>query len=579
MGEADATGEEGTAPKEPKTKRRSCCGWKGCSCAVLVLALYVGYCLAKIVESLTHFGGVNARSLVWIRCLQDIRSSQTVSQDWYGAFQRPGSEQISLEGGIKAALGMNYVNRLVRPKVFSLLADPWDKESHMCWRLLDYMWVSPVTSLFSYPSVYGGYEEIKEWIKACKKVWPELGNEEKMLLHSFREAGDIPMEALIPPPDDVRYLKAVARSSDELPIWEETDKYTDDEIKEVVRRSISQSRYGEYTEEIPEGILEYYGMMNIRKPHVIPGTWGAIGEATRAGMITKFDARNLLPKELFNVTFKTMVEWEGDHAKRIPVFADGPVPGSFAHYAKLKEQYDTPAKKKSSVTIADEGRVTVNGRRNSFDPSVIQQVSVQDSEYTRAGYVHTRRLPEFHKKLPNVEKEMGIEGDVLRGQSMLWLGATPGGFHYDEEANVYVQLSGHSFAFLVPQNWTEYFTGAIRHPWGSGGLPGISELEKDPKLRDVPVFLIPIGPGEGITLQSRTYHRFMAQTFDRIALNWFFIPRWRKMEYTPADWYSIEANRSLHRLALRQLWARTLTRVYEDTGRGIIYMGTKLEYI
>eukprot|EP00415_Alexandrium_ostenfeldii_P003568 UN3568 len=71
----------------------------------------------------------------------------------------------------------------------------------------------------------------------------------------------------------------------------------------------------------------------------------------------------------------------------------------------------------------------------------------------------------------------------------------------------------------------------------------------------------------------------MAQTHDRIALNWFFIPGWRKMEYNPADWYSIEAKRSRKRLALRQLWARTLTRMYEDTGKGIVYMGTKLEYI
>eukprot|EP00408_Alexandrium_pacificum_P049013 CAMPEP_0171239218 /NCGR_PEP_ID=MMETSP0790-20130122/43866_1 /TAXON_ID=2925 /ORGANISM="Alexandrium catenella, Strain OF101" /LENGTH=579 /DNA_ID=CAMNT_0011705589 /DNA_START=25 /DNA_END=1764 /DNA_ORIENTATION=- len=579
MGEADATGEEGTAPKEPKTKRRRYCGWFCCSGAVLVLALSAARFQAQIAGSLEAFGGVNARTLLWLRCLQDIRTSQVVSEDWYGgAFPRAGQYWMIRMGGLKAALGMNYAHRLLRPNMFSFLVDPWDKESNMCWRLMDYMWVSPLTSGFSYPSLYGGREEIEEWIKACKTVYPELGKQEKMLLDPFWYTGDIPLEALIPPVDDNAGLKTAARSG-EPPVWEETEKYTDEEMKQVLRDSISLSTYGEFTQDIPEGMLEYYRMMNIRKPHIIPGTWGAIGKATRAGMITKFDARNLLPKELFNVSYKTMVEWEGDHAKRIPVFADGPVPGSFAHYAKLKEQYDTPAKKKSSVTIADEGRVTVNGRRNSFDPSVIQQVSVQDSEYTRAGYVHTRRLPEFHKKLPNVEKEMGIEGDVLRGQSMLWLGATPGGFHYDEEANVYVQLSGHSFAFLVPQNWTEYFTGAIRHPWGSGGLPGISELEKDPKLRDVPVFLIPIGPGEGITLQSRTYHRFMAQTFDRIALNWFFIPRWRKMEYTPADWYSIEANRSLHRLALRQLWARTLTRVYEDTGRGIIYMGTKLEYI
>lgn len=51
------------------------------------------------------------------------------------------------------------------------------------------------------------------------------------------------------------------------------------------------------------------------------------------------------------------------------------------------------------------------------------------------------------------------------------------------------------------------------------------------------------------------------------------------MEYTPADWYTEEAARSLPRLALRQLWSRTLARLFDDTGRGVIYMGTKLEYV
>jgi len=197
----------------------------------------------------------------------------------------------------------------------------------------------------------------------------------------------------------------------------------------------------------------------------------------------------------------------------------------------------------------------------------------------KTGYVHTRRMPRFHGKLPEIEGPLGIADEVLRAQSMVWFGPTPGGFHFDEEANVYVQLSGESFAFIAPQNFTDTMTGSIRHPWGSKGLPSRATIEADPVLKEIPIYFVHLRPGDALTVQGRAYHRFMAQTQDRVSLNWFFIPRWRRMEYTPADWYSKEAARSRTRLALRQLWARTLVHVYERHGKGLIYMGTKLEYL
>jgi len=317
----------------------------------------------------------------------------------------------------------------------------------------------------------------------------------------------------------------------------------------------------------------------LRKPIRLAATWEAVGEATRAGQIASFDARPLLPKELFNVSFHEMALWEGEDAKRIPVHGDGILPTSLEGFADRLAMHCKEGYKRKPISIVDEEIATVNGRPSTLDRADRQRISSGYYAWSPAGYVHTRRLPEFHKKLPEVEKLMGIEEDVLRGQSMLWLGATAGGFHYDEEANVYVQLSGETFAFLVPQNYTDAFTGAVRHPWSSAGLPGWQELERDPWLKNVPIYLVHLRPGDGITLQSRTYHRFMAQTADRVSLNWFFIPKWRKMEYNPSDWYAQEAERSLERLAMRQLWARSLKKVFDDTGRGLVYMGTKLEYL
>jgi len=289
---------------------------------------------------------------------------------------------------------------------------------------------------------------------------------------------------------------------------------------------------------------------------------------------------------MVNISVATLARQEGEGASRIAVWHDGCKASPLDKYAAAREAViQAGAQAKELWNVAAEKLTIANGS-DAIDNATLQKVIANAAPHLgpvfapcRTGYIHTRRLPRFHEQLPELEGPMGIKEDVLRAQSMLWMGTTPGGFHFDEEANVYVQLTGESFAFLVPQNFTDVMTGGQRHPWKSEGLPSRSMLAADPLLREIPIYFVHLRPGDGITLQGRAYHRFMAQTQDRIALNWFFMPRWRHMEYTPADWYSREAQRSLPRLALRQLWARTLVRLWDEAGKGVIYMGTKLEYL
>merc|ERR1712083_910621 len=110
--------------------------------------------------------------------------------------------------------------------------------------------------------------------------------------------------------------------------------------------------------------------------------------------------------------------------------------------------------------------------------------------------------------------------------------------------------------------------GANRHP----PYPTYQYLTADPYIRTVPIHLIHLRPGDGLTFSGRTYHGVHALTHDRVALNFFFVPRWRKMEYTQASWYTKEAAASLERLALRQLWARSFSRLYDESGKGVIFM-------
>merc|ERR1712217_266608 len=172
--------------------------------------------------------------------------------------------------------------------------------------------------------------------------------------------------------------------------------------------------------------------------------------------------------------------------------------------------------------------------------------------------------------------------DVLRSESFLWLGNVhmpihyvgTQSLHYDEEPNFYVHLSGEMNLVVIHPNFTDVSFGGSRHP----SMPSFESYKSDPYLKQVPFHLVRMRPGDGITFPSRAYHWASAVKHDRVALNFFFIPKWRRMEYVASDWYSREAEKSLERLAMRQLWARTLSRLYDDTGKAIIFMGTKLEY-
>jgi len=194
-------------------------------------------------------------------------------------------------------------------------------------------------------------------------------------------------------------------------------------------------------------------------------------------------------------------------------------------------------------------------------------------------YANNRRLRSFYERVdvPGMLRATGLQDEVLRDEGYLWMGPIRGAFHFDEEPNIYVQLSGASDVFLIPPSHVDIYTRGARFR----DLPSREELLRDPVLKTVPIILFRMRPGDAVTFPGRTFHLFVAQTQDRLAVNFFFLPRWRRLECSADDWYSREARepRGLERLALRQLWARSFVRLYEETGRGIIFMGEKNEYI
>lgn len=312
---------------------------------------------------------------------------------------------------------------------------------------------------------------------------------------------------------------------------------------------------------------------------MIASDWKEVARAIKEGRIAGFDATPLLPKELFNATPAVLAAREGEAARTTPVHSDGCSAIGLDAWGRLMEE-----------RRLGDARVTFNlADRQAMSLEPLPDVSAEqrrtiDSkrgvgiDYCDTAYVNTRRMPRLHASLPDLPKTLGMEDDILRVVSYLWMGALRGGFHYDEEANVYVQLVGEADVWLIPQNYTIPATGGSRimNP------PSQRVLETDPFWKQVPFHVFRIGPGQGVTFPASTYHLFCAQSPERVAINFFFIPKWRRMEYHAADWYHQEARRpvgGLQRLALRQLWARSFARLWDERGRSLIWNAGKNELL
>jgi len=363
-------------------------------------------------------------------------------------------------------------------------------------------------------------------------------------LGPYRAKGRIPSSVLLPPPQGLNEREVIAQLARKrgVPPYD-APEFSQAELDSLMWQ-VSEM-WGESDPERERRGREYWSYRSVRHTDTVAGDWGAVSEVVRDGRIAVFDAKPLFPASIFNTTVKKMAQNEGAHADRVVTRNVFKKPMSFKHFS--------------------------------------EHIGRRDSGGSESGYVNTKRLPKFFSELPDTAEKLGVKDDVLRSQSFLWLGVSgplhpfdpPFPIHYDEEPNVYVQVSGEIIMLLIPPSYTDFTFGGFRHP----SLPALEETMASGIAPQVPVHLIRLRPGQGVTFPGRTYHSIMVPKMDRISLNFFYIPRWRRMEYTPSDWYSQEASRSLERLAVRQLWAKTLSRMYDTTGRGIVFMGQKLEYI
>lgn len=186
-----------------------------------------------------------------------------------------------------------------------------------------------------------------------------------------------------------------------------------------------------------------------------------------------------------------------------------------------------------------------------------------------AAEINVRRLPRYARGLRASEK-LGISDKVAHEHRYLWFGVTPGYFHPDPCDNVLVQLVSTVDVFVMPSqchNITD-----IR------GFQGVISRNQEPGKPPVPFFHIRMRPGEGVVIPSGAIHKVVNWHNQRVGLNFFFEPVHGAMrsKSNPASMWTREHDDVL---VARSLWVRALARLYDKTGISMSYHTTRMELI
>jgi len=259
-------------------------------------------------------------------------------EPWYGgvlASPIPTGEWVSAMAFVlQAWLGKVYAHPAIIPYKLDS-SQPSDAEGRFCRRVIDYLWEHPHQSM-DYPQVYADSEDVKDWIKVCRKQYQLLGDEERGLLQKYHDSGDIPFDVLIPPSHDDGVKAQVIRESRSRSSTEwNTTSVSHEELVQLLRQSMnSGDSVFPFAEEVLQQGIEYYRKLNLRHVKRIPSDWKEIKKAVVNSEIATFDATPLLSKELLNITAAEIARGEGEAATRIPTWGQWSVPSTLGRFAQ-----------------------------------------------------------------------------------------------------------------------------------------------------------------------------------------------------------------------------------------------------
>jgi len=429
----------------------------------------------------------------------------------------------------------------------------------LCFSILDVEYDNGGGTYLPLPFVRG------YWVEACKSVFAELGGEQQALI-----------QALYNKPLHFSVLHSQMRlaSVGAAPAVVARSR------REELRKAILESRprasapRGPGRENLTQQVLAQAGGMDVdwlrmhgsldllgppsREPVVDASE---VGLALKEGRLVRFDATKVLPAKTFNVTLEKLSLLHGAGGDSISILA-------YHHEAKGCRQQAYERRKTNPVgAMFCPPMPTLGDARKAFpDPK----------QMPMASRIALRRLPKYIDEEAMLSK-LGLVEGVERPEGQIIMGHAMGDTHWDEQDNIFIQVSGVSAVFGVPADYADAVDGGTKSA-KSTGLNWDDWLKADQVRRTaIPWYYMVLKPGDGIAIPSRALHAVYGG-HNRASLQTFLEPEYKGMRWGTNEhsyWYKESDTRQ----AVRNLIFKTVGRLWETRRVGIVAQGGIIEYL
>mmetsp|Transcript_71440 Transcript_71440/g.209404 ORF Transcript_71440/g.209404 Transcript_71440/m.209404 type:complete len:589 (+) Transcript_71440:77-1843(+) len=339
-----------------------------------------------------------------------------------------------------------------------------------------------------------------------------------------------------------------------------------------------------------------------------------IPHALRQGRTVVFDATKLCGKDIFNLTIPDIARLHEATADDIPAFkvnSAGCGDFSFDSLAELAQRFKNwndmgwqdypdfgPFNDRDEIKARDE-RTTPKDPlllclqwfmtsvyrypREEAEALIAPALNAYRQVNTQTT-INVRRLPHF--PLQDMHKAMGSPAWVERLWNLLWIGPVGDFWHFDEEDNLLICVSGSIYVAVMEQNVTDVVSGTRNIGLGFNNLEGFFNhkekgrshwVDKNRWIEKIPIHFLKLEPGMGITIPSRTYHNVMALDGNRILMNCFFFRKFGEPETNSQSWYRPGSQSDTYR-AMRHLKATSIWQLWDTQAIGGFFSGYKLEF-
>lgn len=429
-----------------------------------------------------------------------------------------------------------------------------------CYELMDFNYDHGGSVTLAYPLVAG------RWVEACQAAYESLGPHQKNYVKYFLGAPISP-GILYPPGQLFR--------------WGHGPNPINQEDKEQARAKLladpprHRAAPGPSREELLQRILELSGDPGLDWMHMHAAQWEAFGSpaqepvvepsevstALKEGRLVRFDATKVLPPHVFNVTLDRLAELHAPHGDDISILA-------FLHESKQCRERAYARRKRNPVgALFCPKPPTLGGTRRSFpDPK----------QMPNSARIALKRLPNYVNE-DDMLRKLSIEG-WERAEGQIIMGHANGDTHWDEQDNIFVQVSGVSVVFAVDAEYSNAIGGDEKWSFKSSGLTVFEWLYSDEVRKTaIPWYYMVLGPGDAIAIPSRAFHAVYG-AHNRASIQTFLEPTFQGMRFGTnknSYWYM----ESDLRQALRNLYFKTLARLWETRGMGLVAQGGIIEYL